>query len=114
MYEYAIEQVLKVVDGDTLDLMLDLGFSVRMKARVRLIGIDTAEIRAKDAGERERAKAAREFVGNWLRASEGQLRARTTKDDKWGRMLAEIIREDGSELTAALLDARLAKRYSGR
>lgn len=113
MYEYSVLEVLKVVDGDTLDLLLDLGFSVRMKTRVRLIGIDTPEMSSKDLGDRERARAARQFVQSWI-AQGGQLRARTTKDDKYGRMLAELVREDGETITKALLDARLAKRYSGR
>jgi micrococcal nuclease len=114
MFEYAVSQVVKVVDGDTLDLVLDLGFSIRIKTRVRLIGIDTAEMASKEKGEKERAKAARDFVRGWLEASDGELIARTTKDDKYGRMLAEISRPDGATLTGALLDARLAKRYSVR
>ena len=113
MYEYSVVEVVKIVDGDTLDVVLDLGFSVRVKSRVRLAGIDTPEMASKDLGDRERARAARQFVQAWI-AQGGQLRARTTKDDKYGRMLAELVREDGATITDALLDARLAKRYSGR
>ena len=102
--------VRKVVDGDTLDLELDLGFSVRIVHRVRLAGIDTAEIASKDLGERERAKAARDFVSAWIARQENQIRAETTKDDKYGRMLAEL-HGDSTTLTGELLEARLAKKY---
>lgn len=108
-WSFPVVSVRKVVDGDTLDLELDLGFSVHTIQRVRLIGIDTPEIASKDAGDRERAKAAREFVAAWC-SRQDQIRAETTKDDKYGRMLAEL-HGDSSTLTGDLLEARLAKRY---
>lgn len=109
-WTFPVLSVRRVVDGDTLDLELDLGFRVRTVQRVRLIGIDTPEIASKDAGDRERAKAAREFVAAWIGRQENQIRAETTRDDKYGRMLAEL-HGDSSTLTGDLLEARLAKRY---
>ena len=110
VWTFTILAVHKVVDGDTLDLELDLGFSISIRQRVRLKGIDTPEIASKDAGDRERAKAAREFTAAWC-ARQAEIRAETTKDDKYGRMLAELVGDGGCRLTEDLLAARLAKRY---
>jgi endonuclease YncB( thermonuclease family) len=51
-YVYRLKAVAKVVDGDTLDLDLDLGFSLVLRQRVRLLGLDAPEIRSKDAAEK--------------------------------------------------------------
>ena len=51
MYEYRVKQVLKVVDGDTIDVVIDLGFDISFTSRVRLAGIDTPESRTTDARE---------------------------------------------------------------
>ena len=110
VWTFPILAVRKVVDGDTLDLELDLGFSISIRQRVRLQGIDTPEIASKDSGDRERAKAAREFTAAWC-SRQAEIRAETTKDDKYGRMLAELVGDGGCRLTEDLLAARLAKRY---
>lgn len=110
VWTFPILAVRKIVDGDTLDLELDLGFSISIRQRVRLKGIDTPEIASKDAGDRERAKAAREFTAAWC-SRQAEIRAETTKDDKYGRMLAELVGDGGCRLTEDLLAARLAKRY---
>ena len=47
MYEYAIKEVVKVVDGDTIDVLIDLGFDLTKKERIRLAGIDTPESRTR-------------------------------------------------------------------
>jgi hypothetical protein len=52
MYEYRIKKVVKVVDGDTIDVEIDLGFNISYAQRVRLAGIDTPESRTKDAKEK--------------------------------------------------------------
>jgi micrococcal nuclease len=67
-YQYAAEAV-RVIDGDTIDVILDFGFSLKQKMRLRLSGIDTPELNSKDEEERERAQHARSFVWNCLEAS---------------------------------------------
>ena len=52
MYEYKIKEVAKVVDGDTVDIIIDLGFGLTKKERVRLVGIDTPESRTRDLEEK--------------------------------------------------------------
>ena len=51
MYEYAVKEITKVIDGDTVDVVIDLGFDLSKKERVRLAGIDTPESRTRDAEE---------------------------------------------------------------
>ena len=62
MYEYKIKEVVKVVDGDTIDIIIDLGFDLTKKERVRLAGIDTPESRTKDLEEKELGLEAKEFL----------------------------------------------------
>lgn len=106
--KYTYKAILKnVVDGDTVDVTIDLGFSIYHTIRIRLAGIDTAELNSPDAGERELAKKAKEyltqFVGN-------QIIVDSVGKDKYGRYLAY--------LTIGLLDVNnklisegLAKPY---
>ena len=91
MYEYAIKEVVRVVDGDTVDLNIDLGFSLFKKERVRLAGIDTPESRTRDLEEKAFGLEAKEFLER--RLSDGVdsgLRVKTEKDGKYGRMLGWI------------------------
>ena len=63
MYEYRCE-VTRVVDGDTVDAIIDLGFDVSYKSRVRLYGIDTPESRTRDLDEKARGKLAGKFLSD--------------------------------------------------
>ena len=61
MYEYSCK-VKRVVDGDTIDVVLDLGFDILHKSRVRLYGIDTPESRTRNLDEKARGKMAGAFL----------------------------------------------------
>ena len=90
MYEYRCKRI-KVVDGDTIDVDIDLGFGVWLRnQRVRLHGIDTPESRTKDLEEKKYGLAAKEFLTKWTGA--GELTIKTHKDErgKFGRILGEI------------------------
>jgi micrococcal nuclease len=65
--------VLNVVDGDTIDLMIDLGFSIHHKIRVRLYGVNTPESRTKDLAEKELGLKAKSFTKDWLTITSGFL-----------------------------------------
>jgi micrococcal nuclease len=113
MYTYRVLKVERVVDGDTVDVVLDLGFGLSLKQRLRVIGIDTAELRSKDPGEREAALRAKEFAEKWLLSGE-KTTVKTYKDDKYGRILGDFYREHASEsFSEALLNAGHAKAYHG-
>mgnify|MGYP003147094568 FL=1 len=92
MYEYAIKEVVKVVDGDTIDIIIDLGFSLSKKERVRLAGIDTPESRTRDLKEKEFGLEAKAFLARRLKDGMASgLKVKTEKDGKYGRMLGWII-----------------------
>ena len=90
MYEYSCK-VVKIVDGDTIDVDIDLGFGVWLKKqRIRLFGIDTPESRTRDLEEKKYGLAAKEYLTKWL--TSGGVKIRTQKDakGKFGRILGEM------------------------
>ena len=95
MYHYKVISIERVVDGDTVDVILDLGFSLFTKQRVRILGINTPELRSKDLAEKERAFLAKQFAEEWF--ASGEFTIRTTKDDKYGRILGDFQKEGGGE-----------------
>lgn len=107
-----------VVDGDTYDLTVDLGFQTyRTGVRVRLMGADTPELRHGTPHERSEGKRARLFAESWLNAGTGDwpLTVTTSRADSWGRWVAGIHRNgDTRSLTDALLAAELAAPWPTR
>lgn len=89
MYEYQIKEVVKVVDGDTVDVILDLGFDMFKKERIRLNGIDAPESRTLDTEEKALGIDAKEFLERRLEDCDN-LWVATEKDGKYGRMLGDI------------------------
>ena len=88
MYTYNIE-VLRVIDGDTIDASIDLGFDVKIKKRIRFMGINTPESRTRDPEEKKRGMAAKSFRSNGSNtATEVQVVSHGV--GKFGRCLGEI------------------------
>lgn len=113
MYEYRVLQIEKVVDGDTVDIVIDLGFSLTKKERVRLSGIDTPETRTKDLEEKELGMDAKNFLTRRLDDAVGyNLVVKTEKDGKYGRMLGEFHIGD-INLNEEMYDRGYAWRYDG-
>ena len=93
MYEYRCK-VVHIVDGDTVDVDIDLGFGVWMhKQRIRLYGIDTPESRTRDLEEKKYGIAAKDFLTGMLNDDNG-ITLKTYKDaeGKFGRILGELWR----------------------
>lgn len=111
MYEYKITNVLKIIDGDTVDLSLDLGFYVMTIQRIRFDGLDTPELHSKDETERKLAQEAKDFVTKWFEQNK-DLVIKTKKDDKYGRMLGEIFCS-GKSLNKTLVEMGYAWEYDG-
>lgn len=111
MYEYKITNVLKIIDGDTVDLSLDLGFYVMTIQRIRFDGLDTPELHSKDETERKLAQEAKDFVTKWFEQNK-DLVIKTKKDDKYGRMLGEIFCS-GKSLNKTLIEMGYAWEYDG-
>ena len=89
MYEYRVKKVTAVVDGDTIDVDIDLGFSVSFSQRVRLAGIDTPESRTSDKAEKALGLEAKEYLKSKLKDAKVVV-IKTEKPDsseKYGRIL---------------------------
>ena len=93
MYEYKAT-IRRVVDGDTVDVTLDLGFDILYNNRIRLLGIDTPESRPRDLEEKKRGLAAKDRVKELCPVG-STVMLKTTKDGrgKFGRILGEIFVE---------------------
>ena len=90
MYEYRAK-IVRVVDGDTVDVDIDLGFGVWLhKQRVRLYGIDTPESRTRDLEEKKYGLMAKEFLKDQLKDG-AVLKTRLDGKGKYGRILGEFI-----------------------
>jgi micrococcal nuclease len=97
MYEYRIKKVTNVVDGDTIDVEIDLGFSVSFAQRLRLAGIDTPESRTTDKIEKALGLEAKDYLKYKLKDAKDVV-VKTEKPDsseKYGRILGWIF-VDGS------------------
>lgn len=89
MYYYKA-QVTKVVDGDTIDVIIDLGFSVSTKARLRLHGINAPESRTRDKSEKKKGLAAKKRLKELINHNGGWVYMESKEKGKYGRYLAEI------------------------
>lgn len=103
-------KVINVVDGDTIDCLVDLGFYVSVEMRFRLNGVDTAELHSKDEAKRALAKQAKDFVTSTILDKEVLLQ--TFKQDKYGRYLCEVFIGDNS-VNRRLIEMGLAESYDG-
>lgn len=104
--------VVRVLDGDTAELIIDLGFTVKWKSTCRFYGINTAELHSKDENERISANAAKDFTKKYL--NEGSVVLIKSKElDKYGRPLVDIYCGENYSvhLNDELLKADLAKIF---
>jgi micrococcal nuclease len=118
MYEYRCK-VNHIVDGDTVDVDIDLGFGVWMhKERIRMYGIDTPESRTRDPEEKKYGLAAKKFLTEMLNDPKG-LTLKTSKDatGKYGRILGEIWRTSNysnQSINQFMIDKHHAVAYFGQ
>ncbi len=113
MYEY-IATLDRIVDGDTIDIMIDLGFDIVIKKRVRVLGLDCPETRTKNLCEKSWGKAATRRVEELLTGKSFVIETHL-EDEKYGRVLAHIMLPDesGDTLTQRLIDEGLGVPYDG-
>ena len=111
---------LKAIDGDTIDLMVDLGFSIHFKMRVRLYGVNTPESRTKDLAEKELGLKAKQFTEDWLVGRDWVfVNTIPDKNDKYGRVLAKIYSSDKIDdvatacLNTDIIQSGYAREYYG-
>ena len=110
MYEYKAK-VHRVLDGDTVDVVIDLGFEMSSRQRLRLYGIDTPEVRTRDLKEKARGKAAKSRLLQLINDCKREVIVQTLKRGKYGRFLAKILNPDTREnFNQTLLKEGHAKR----
>jgi micrococcal nuclease len=100
MYEYHVKKVTNVVDGDTIDVEIDLGFDISFSSRVRLAGIDTPESRTTNKAEKVLGLEAKEYVKSKIKDAK-EVVIKTEKMDsseKYGRILGWLFL-DGSKVS---------------
>ncbi len=90
MFEYKAK-ITRVIDGDTVDAMIDLGFSVHRKIRIRLHGINTPESRTKDLEEKERGLQAKARLIEILEEHDYEVDLKSYGVGKFGRCLGELF-----------------------
>ena len=109
MYEYKFT-VQRVIDGDTVDGEIDLGFSITIHKRVRLFGINAPETRTKDEAEKARGLRTKEWL---IKKVEGKaIRLKTEKDNtgKYGRILGTLLIDD-LDINLLMLNLGLVDEY---
>ena len=95
-YTYTIKEIVKFVDGDTVDVIIDLGFHISVKRRVRLHGINTPEVRTRDKEEKKRGFAAKARLIELCEPNDtpgqfGGLILKCHGLGKYGRVVGEIF-----------------------
>ena len=116
MFEYYVKKVTKIVDGDTIDVDIDLGFSISFTSRVRLAGIDTPESRTRDLLEKKLGLEAKAYLKNAIDEAKTVV-IKTEKMDsseKYGRILGWVFL-DGSDksINEEMIDVGHAWGYMG-
>ena len=116
MYEYHVRTIRNVVDGDTIDVDIDLGFDISFSSRVRLAGIDTPESRTTDKMEKALGLEAKEYLKKKLKDAKNVV-IRTEKMDsseKYGRILGWIyVDGDTVSINNHLIEDGYAWGYLG-
>lgn len=116
MYEYRVSRLRNIVDGDTIDVDIDLGFDVSIYKRVRLAGIDTPESRTRDLAEKKLGLEAKEWLKKRLDVPD-RIRIKTVKPDsteKYGRILGWLYLGDSEvSINEEMIDEGYAWSYLG-
>jgi micrococcal nuclease len=116
MYQYKCK-IIKVLDGDTVDIDLDLGFKIILaNQRVRMAGVDTPESRTTIAEEKVRGQLSKKKLAEKLPVGSWQIietQKPDSNDDKFGRILGVFILEDGTRVNDWLIQNNYAVPYKG-
>jgi len=110
MFEYACK-VLRVVDGDTIDVNIDLGFNIWHRGRVRMAGIDTPESRTRNLEEKKLGLASKARLKELLKGQKVSIQC-TKEKGKFGRILADVMVGD-TNINKQLISEGHAREYQG-
>ena len=116
MFDYMVK-VTRVVDGDTIDVSVDLGFDIWHNARVRMMGIDTPESRTRNLEEKALGLASKARLKELLKGKKIRLECSKEGKGKFGRILADVVTIDkeGNEINInnRLIEEGHARPYFG-
>jgi micrococcal nuclease len=116
MYEYYVRKVENVVDGDTIDVLIDLGFDILFQSRVRLAGIDTPESRTRDLKEKSLGLESKEYLKKHLKDAKSVVikTEKMNSTEKFGRILGWIyVNGDTVSLNDMMINDGYAWGYMG-
>ncbi len=116
MFEYYVKKIENVVDGDTIDVTIDLGFDILFSSRVRLAGIDTPESRTKDLKEKALGLEAKEYLKKALKDAKSVVikTEKINSSEKYGRILGWVyINGDTVSLNDMMINDGYAWGYMG-
>jgi micrococcal nuclease len=116
MYKYFVKEVTKVVDGDTIDVIIDLGFDIMFSSRVRLAGIDTPESRTTDKTEKALGLESKEYLKKNLKDAKSIIikTEKMNSSEKYGRILGWLyINDDTESINDKMINDGYAWGYLG-
>jgi len=116
MYEYFVKEVKNVVDGDTIDVVIDLGFDILFASRVRLAGIDTPESRTTDKVEKVLGLESKDYLKKYLKDAKSVVikTEKMNSSEKYGRILGWIyVNGDTESLNDKMINDGYAWGYLG-
>jgi micrococcal nuclease len=99
MYEYRVKKLINVIDGDTIDVDIDLGFDISLVRRVRMAGIDTPESRTTDKAEKVLGLEAKEYLKKMIKDAKKIVIKTELPDssEKYGRILGWVYIDDANK-----------------
>jgi micrococcal nuclease len=116
MFEYYVKEVTKIVDGDTIDVVIDLGFDISFTTRVRLAGIDTPESRTKDLAEKALGLESKAYLASILEGAENIVikTEKINSTEKFGRVLGWLyVNGEIDSVNSEMIDKGYAWKYLG-
>lgn len=115
-YIYRIKEIHKVVDGDTIDASIDLGFDISLEKRIRLAGVDTPESRTADANEKKYGLEAKEWLKHKVENAQHILIKTELPDstEKYGRIIGHLfVNDQPTSLNEQMIVEGYAWNYDG-
>lgn len=109
MYEYKAE-VINVVDGDTFDAIVDLGFEIQTRKRFRVANLDTPEVRTKNVEEKKHGKEATKKAKELILGK--VVTVKSDKTGKYGRYIAKVTLPGGEDLAEVMINEGFSKKES--
>ena len=114
MYTYKIKEITKVVDGDTLDAIIDLGFGITKKERIRIAAIDAPETRTRNLHEKKLGFEAKAWLKKHVEYCDNVI-IKTEKEGKYGRILGWLYTDEFSiSLNEVMVEKGYAWTYTGK